>query len=184
MHTPHLATTHKGLTMNPARRLAAFAIAIVAILLAPSTRSVEVAPPETPPDQLVGKTYRFERTYVISVHVPSGSVEKVLQALAVAVGLEYGKYDQVAYIDAEGMEQYRPLAGSKAGAQKSVTTTPSRVVTVSVVHDEAMLQRAVDAITRAHPYEEPVIYITDGWRSRSTSADDKNPNRWWNQKPN
>jgi hypothetical protein len=100
------------------------------------------------------------------------------------VGLEYGKYDRVAYIDAEGMEQYRPLAGSKAGAQQTVTRTPSRVVTVSVVHDRAMLQKVVDAIYQAHPYEEPVIYITEGWRSRSTSADEKNPNRWWNQKPN
>jgi hypothetical protein len=97
------------------------------------------------------------------------------------VGLEYGKYDRVAYIDAEGMEQYRPLAGSKAGAQQTVTRTPSRVVTVSVVHDRAMLQKVVDAIYQAHPYEEPVIYITEGWRSRSTSADENNPNRWWNQ---
>jgi hypothetical protein len=166
------------------QRLAAFAIAIAAILLSPSNQSVAASTTESSPDQLVGKTYRLERAYLVSVHVPSDSVDKVLQALAGAVGLEYGKYDQVAYIDAEGMEQFRPLAGSKAGVQKTVTTTPSRVVTVSVVHDGAVLQKAVDAITRVHPYEEPVIYITEGWRSRSTSADEKNPNRWWNQKPN
>jgi len=170
--------------MNPTQRLAALAIAIAAILLTPSNRSVGSAAAEVPPDQLVGRTYRLERTYVVRVHVPSGSVEKVLRALTAAVGLEYGKYDQVAYIDAEGIEQYRPLAGSKAGAQQSVTATPSRVVTVSVVHDGVVLQKAVDAIHRAHPYEEPVIYVTEGWRSRSTGADDKNPNRWWNQKPN
>jgi len=35
------------------------------------------------------------------------------------------------------------------------------------------LQKAVDAINRAHPYEEAVIYITEGWRSRSTNADEK-----------
>lgn len=165
------------------RRPAAFAIAIAAVLFAPSNQSVGAPATETSPDQLVGKTYRLERAYLVSVHVPSGSVDKVLQSLAAAVGLEYGKYDQVAYIDAEGMEQYRPLAGSKAGVQQSVTKTPSKVVTVSVVHDEAVLQKAVDAINRAHPYEEPVIYITEVWRSRSTSADEKNPNRWWNQKP-
>jgi hypothetical protein len=170
--------------MVATQRLAGFAIAIAAILLTPSNRSAGAAVAETAPDQLVGKTYRLERAYLISVHVPSGSVNKVLQALAAGVGLEYGKYDQVAYIDAEGLEQYRPLAGSKAGAQQTVTTTPSRVVTVSVVHDGAVLQKALDAINRAHPYEEPVIYITEGWRSRSTSADEKNPNRWWNQRPN
>lgn len=124
----------------------------------------------------------MERAYLVSVHVPSDSVDKMLQSLSAAVGLEYGKYDQVAYVDAEGMEQYRPLAGSKAGAQQTVTTTPSKVVTVSLVHNRKVLQRAVDAINRAHPYEEPVIYVVEGWRNRSTSADEKNPNRWWNQK--
>jgi hypothetical protein len=139
--------------MIPIQRLAAFAIAIAAILLSPSNQSVAASTTESSPDQLVGKTYRLERAYLVSVHVPSDSVDKVLQALAAAVGLEYGKYDQVAYIDAEGMEQFRPLAGSKAGVQKTVTTTPSRVVTVSVVHDGAVLQKAVDAITRVHPYQ-------------------------------
>jgi hypothetical protein len=87
----------------------------------------------------------------------------VLQSLTAAVGLEYGKYDQVAYIDAEGLEQYRPIAGSKVGAQQTAKTTPSKVVTVSLVHDGAVLQKAVDAIHQAHSYEEPVIYITEGW---------------------
>jgi hypothetical protein len=41
-------------------------------------------------------------------------VDTVRQSLAAAVGLEYGTYDHVAYIDAEGLEQYRPLAGSKS----------------------------------------------------------------------
>ena len=168
--------------MIPTQRLAGFAIAIAAIVLTLSNRSTGAAP-ETTPDRLVGGTYRLERVYLVRVHVPSVSVNKVLQALTAAVGLEYGKYDQVAYIDAEGIEQYRPLAGSKAGAQQTVTMTPSRVVTVSVVHDGAVLQKALDAIHRAHSYEEPVIYITEGWRSRSTGTDEKNPNRWWNQPP-
>jgi hypothetical protein len=75
------------------------------------------------------------------------------------------------------------LGADQAVAQQAVTKTPSRVVTVSVVHDGAVLRKVVDAINRAHPYEEPVIYITEGWRSRATSADELNPNRWWNQKP-
>ena len=169
--------------MIPTRPLPAFAIAIAAILLAQSNQSVGASATETSPDQVKGKTYRLERVYLVSVHVPSGSVDNVLQSLSAAVGLQYGKYDQVAYIDAEGIEQYRPLAGSKAGAQETVTTTPSKVVTVSLIHNRAVLQRAVDAINRAHPYEEPMIYIVEGWRSRATSADEKNPNRWWNQQP-
>jgi hypothetical protein len=162
-------------------RLAAFAIVIAAILFEPSNQSLGASATEKSPDQLVGKTYRLERAYLVSVHVPSDSVDKVLQSLAAAVGLEYGRYDHVAYIDADGLEQFRPLAGAKEGAQEAVEKTPSKVVTVSVVHDAAVLQKALDAINQAHSYEEPVIYITEGWRSRSTSPDEKNPNRWWNQ---
>jgi hypothetical protein len=62
-----------------------------------------------------------------------------------------------------------------------VETVPSKVVTVSVAHDAAVLQKTLDAINQSHSYEEPVIYITEGWRSRSTDRDEKNPNRWWNQ---
>jgi hypothetical protein len=110
-------------------------------------------------------------------------VEKVVDSISAAVGLEYGKYDKVAYTDAEGSEQYRPRSGSKAGAKKSAVRTPSRIVTVSLVYDPAVLQKAIESIYQAHSYEEPVIYITEGWRSRSTDPDENNSNRWWNQKP-
>ena len=167
--------------MIATQRLAAFAIVIAAILIEPSNQSLGASATEKSPDQIAGQTYRLERAYLISVHIPSDSVDRVLQSLAAAVGLEYGRYDQVAYIDAEGVEQFRSLAGSKDGAQKAVDKVPSKVVTVSVVHDAAVLQKALDAINQAHSYEEPVIYITEGWRNRSTSPDEKNPNRWWNQ---
>ena len=74
--------------MIPTQRLAAYAIAIAAILFAPSNQSVGAPATQTSPDQLVGKTYRLERTYLVSVHVPSGSVDKVLHSLVKAVGLE------------------------------------------------------------------------------------------------
>ena len=163
-------------------RLPALAMAVT-VLVSPPNLSAANSPADTSPGQIVGKTYRLERMYLVSVHVPTGSVNKVLQSLAAAVGLEYGKYDQVAFIDAEGLEQFRPLAGSKSGAHESAQTDPSKVVTVSLIHDATVLRKALDAIYQTHPYEEPVIYVTEGWRSRSTSADEHNPNRWWNQKP-
>jgi hypothetical protein len=168
--------------MYVTQRLATFAITVAAILISSSIQGSAKSATDGSPDQIVGKTYRMQRVHLVSVHVPSGSVDKVLQSLAAAVGLEYGKYDQVAFIDAEGLEQYRPLAGSKAGAQESAKADPSKVVTVSLIHDGTVLHKALDAIYQVHPYEEPVIYVTEGWRSRSTSADQNNPNRWWNQK--
>jgi hypothetical protein len=168
--------------MYATHRLAPFVVAVAAILVSSSSQSSATATAESP-DQIVGKSYRLERVYLVCVHVPSASVDKVLQSLAAAVGLEYGKYDQVAFIDAEGSEQFRPLAGAKSGAQQIAVADPSKVVTVSLVHDATVLHKALDAIYRVHPYEEPVIYVTEGWRSRSTNSDENNPNRWWNQKP-
>ena len=168
--------------MDFTHRPIACAIALSAILLSPpNSRAADVAA-DTPPSQIVGKAYRLEHVYLVSFHVPSANVDKILQALAAAVGLPYGKYDHVAFIDAEGLQQFRPLAGSKAGASENIRRNPSKVVTVSLVHDATVLHKALDAIYQAHSAEEPVIYITQGWRTRSTNPDENNPNRWWNQR--
>jgi hypothetical protein len=55
-------------------------------------------------------------------------------------------------------------------------------VSFSVPHDDAILQKALEAVYAAHSYEEPVIYVSEVWRTRSTNPDEQNPNRWWNQK--
>src|SRR5271168_1142453 len=70
------------------------------------------------PEQITGKSFRLERAYLVVVHAPVADVTKVLKSVAAAVGLDYGNYDQVAYIDAVGIEQFRAIEGSKAGAQK------------------------------------------------------------------
>jgi len=38
----------------------------------------------------------------VECHVPNAEVDTVLQAVAEAVKLDYGKHDQVAFIDAPG----------------------------------------------------------------------------------
>jgi len=163
-------------------RLIACAMALSAILLTPTNSRAAAVAADTPASQIVGKAYRLEHVYLVSFHVPSANVDKILQALAAAVGLPYGKYDHVAFIEAEGVEQFRPLAGSRGGAAETIRASPSKDVTVSLVHDATVLHKALDAIHQAHSYEEPVIYITEGWRTRSTNPDENNPNRWWNQR--
>ncbi len=145
--------------------------------------SLAVPASASSPDEIEGKAYRLERAYFVMVHVPAADVDKVMKSLVGAVGLEYGKFDQVAYIDARGLEQFRALAGSKAGAQSRATREPTRVVSFSLTHDTALLQKALDAVYAAHVYQEPVIYVNEVWRTRSTNPDESNPNRWWNQKP-
>jgi hypothetical protein len=134
------------------------------------------------PDTVEGTTYRLERAYFISAHVPSDIADKVLKSVVAAVGLDYGKYDQVAFLDAPGREQFRPRDGSKAGAFSKAVRVPTTVVSFSVPHDATALKDALDAIYKSHRYEEPVIYVSEVWRARSTASDDSNPNRWWNSK--
>src|SRR5580692_7278754 len=138
---------------------------------------------EIAPGEIQGKSFRLERADLVVVHAPIADVAKVLKSVAAAVGLEYGKYDQVAYTDAVGLEQFRPIDGSKAGPQKQLSRQATKVVSFSVPHDDAVLQKALEAVYAAHTYEEPVIYVSEVWRTRSTNPDEQNPNRWWNQKP-
>ena len=134
-------------------------VASVVVLLGSCVGAAFASDPPQPasPEQIVGTTYRVEPAYYVECHVPNVEVDKVLQAVAEAVKLEYGKYDQVAFIDAPGMEQFRPL-------------------------DPVVLKKALDAIHKVHSYEEPVVYIHEVWRTRNTGGDDSNPEKWWNRK--
>jgi len=157
------------------------ALGVLGLVAAGASSSVAADTNDTP-EQITGKAFRLERSYLVVVHAPVADVRKVLKSVAAAVGLGYGKYDQVAYTDAVGIEQFRPIEGSKAGAQKQISKQPTKAVSFSVPHDDAILQKALEAVYAAHSYEEPVIYVSEVWRTRSTNPDEQNPNRWWNQK--
>jgi len=162
------------------RALATALVGFALVVTGCATQTQSLGPGDSPGD-VTGNSYRLERAYLVTVHVPSADVDQVLAAAVAAVGLDYGKYDQVAYLDAPGLEQFRPREGSKAGAQSAAGRTPTTKVSFSVARDSTLLKKALDAIYGAHSYEEPVIYISEVWRSRATNPDEKNPNRWWNR---
>jgi hypothetical protein len=138
--------------------------------------------PSSPADELKADSFRLERVYVVTVHIPNPEVEKVLEAVTAAVPLDYGFYDRVAYLDAPGFEQYRPREGSKGGASEKAGRTPTTRVSFSIPRDAEALAKVLAAVRRVHSYEEPVIYVHEAWRSRTTDRDENNPNRWWKQK--
>jgi hypothetical protein len=137
--------------------------------------------PSSPADEFTADSFRLERVYVVTVHIPNGEVEKVLGAVTAAVPLDYGFYDQVAFLDAPGLEQYRGREGSKGGASDKPGRSPTTKVSFSIPRDAGPLAKVLAAIRRVHSYEEPVIYVHEVWRSRTTDRDENNPNRWWNQ---
>jgi hypothetical protein len=123
-------------------------VASVVVLLGSCVGAAFASEPPQPasPEQIIGTTYRVEAAYYVECHVPNAEVDKVLQAVAEAVRLEYGKYDQVAFIDAPGLEQFRPLEGSKAGQFASAGRAPTTNVSFSVPRDPVVLKKALDAI--------------------------------------
>jgi hypothetical protein len=136
-------------------------------------------------DDMQGESFQLKRVYLMSVNIPHEDVTRVLDSLTSVVPLVYGKYDRVAFRSASGVEQFRPLAGSRAGAQEELSEYETVRVSFSIPQDPETLRKTIDAIRNSHPYEEPVINVQEGWTSRATGKEDEtNPNRWWNRDDN
>jgi len=100
----------------------------------------------------------LEPVYLIDANIPTEDVDAVLKSVTEAVSLAYGTYD-------------------------SVRRVPTSRVSFSIPKDPAVLDKAIAAIRLAHPYEEPVVNVRDGWASRARGkGDEDNPHRWWNRK--
>jgi hypothetical protein len=114
--------------------------------------------------------YWLEDAYLVHVHVPAEDVPAVLDAVIAAVGLSYGDYDGVALVDAAGVEQFGD-ARDTAEPRSSGRVATSRV-SFSVPRAPEPLRSALAAVRAAHSYEEPVIYVREVMRSRSTQRQD------------
>ena len=124
------------------------------------------------------KTFRLEPAFIVSVNVPCDAATKVMNSVTNSVPLRYGNYDHVAFRSAAGVEQFRPLQGSRAGEQTGLSEVPSYRITFAIPEDNDSLRKVVAAIRHAHPYEEPVIHVVTGWMSQAKQGgEEANPNR-------
>lgn len=139
--------------------------------------------PKTSTEAIEGQTFQLQSAYIVSVNVPSDDAAKVMRSITDSIPLEYGNYDQVAFRSATGIEQYRPLQGSRAGKQSQLTEVATTRITFAIPEKSDILHKVIAAIRYSHPYEEPVIHVEAGWISLAKpSSDESNPNRWWNQR--
>jgi hypothetical protein len=84
------------------------------------------------PEAIEDKAFRLEPAYIVSVNVPFEAVEKVLRNITDSFPLGYGKYDQVAFRSSTGVEQFRPLRGSRAGEQAALSEVPTTRITFAI----------------------------------------------------
>ncbi len=119
--------------------------------------------------------------YLVRVQVPSNDVTAVLAAITRVCRLKYGRYEQVAFRYNSGTQQFKPLEGSKSG-ETELIYVPSDEVSFTVPKENNSIRQVVEAIFESHPYEEPVILISEimSTRFKYNIASD-NPNKWWNR---
>ncbi len=133
-------------------------------------------------DTIQSKHFTLEPVWFIHVELAARDDARVREAVTKAVGLFYGSYDRVALETSEGVQFFHPIKGSRVGEADTIISMPVRVLSFSIVREDALLKAALEAIHHAHSYEEPVIYITESMASRAIYPESRdNPNRWWNR---
>jgi hypothetical protein len=98
--------------------------------------------------------------YKLAFYVPESHLEQVKQAIFAAGAGKIGDYDNCCW-QVLGQGRYRPLAGSTPFLGKQDAVEVVDEYRVELVCDDACIQKAVNALREAHPYEEPAY---DVWK--------------------
>lgn len=98
--------------------------------------------------------------YKLVFFVPKSHLDAVKQAVFDSGAGQIGRYDQCCW-QVLGEGQFRPLVGSMPfiGEENKVEQEPE--YRVELVCRDELIQKAVRALVKAHPYEEPAY---DVWR--------------------
>jgi len=102
----------------------------------------------------------LQKEYLFRVQIPADDVSKVLEAIINITPLRYGNYEQVAFRYSTGIQQYRPLFGSKPGEAELIHIPCDEISFTVPKHDE-VITAVIDSIFESHPHEEPVILIQE-----------------------
>lgn len=92
--------------------------------------------------------------YNLSVYVPRTHLDAVREALFSAGAGAIGAYDRCCWVT-EGTGQFRPLAGSDAFIGSVGEDTFVREYKLEITMEDSVLEKAVEALLKAHPYETP-----------------------------
>ena len=90
----------------------------------------------------------------ITAYVPESHLEIVKNALFDAGAGRFKNYDRCCW-QTKGQGQFRALSGSAPYIGKANEVTVVEESLIELVCDDACLEAALDALRKAHPYEEP-----------------------------
>lgn len=138
--------------------------------------------PIHPLDDFDMKPAVLRREWRVCVQSPLAGIERLLEALGREIPLAQGAYDNCTYVRSAGMQRFRALEGSHAGAEGTIQTTEAAEVVFTIPPDPELLSQVFEAVFAVHVNEEPTIQVEEVWGSRSKYLDDKdNPDRYWNR---
>jgi hypothetical protein len=106
---------------------------------------------------------RLQPVYRITVYVPPETLETVLIAAEEAAPMRLGRYEGVAHWSAEGTERFRPMAGAAptVGTPGVESRVPTALLEIAIPRDDDLLERVLQAVVAAHPWEEPAIFVDE-----------------------
>ncbi len=121
----------------------------------------------------------------VVVQVPEPSCQGLIDRILTETPLAWGDYDSVSFRTAPGTQQFRSTGAGRNPATAGVVEVPCVELSFFLpLGDDTHTARVVAAIYDAHPYEEPVIFLTPCMRSlHIRGRDEDNPNRFWNAPP-
>lgn len=96
----------------------------------------------------------MKELYSLVFYVPEAWLEKVKSALFEAGAGRLGNYEHCSW-ECPGRGQFRPLSGSSPFLGKEGTLEETKEFKVEMICSGEALPVALDALKKAHPYEEP-----------------------------
>lgn len=102
--------------------------------------------------------------YRITVFVPPAHLQALQDGIRALEPLGDDRYDQVMWLSAPGLEQFRPLAGAQPaqGEQGALSSLPSVRLEFVIPRDARRLARVLEeGVRRHHPWESPAIFVDE-----------------------
>ncbi len=125
--------------------------------------------------------FTAEQGLRIVVQVPETRAAQIVEAVLAQAALRYGDYDSVTFRTAAGVQQFRALGSGRNAATETAVEVPCQELSFFLAGNEATAVEVLRAIYAAHPYEEPVVFVTPCLRTcHIAGRDEDNPNRFWN----
>ncbi len=97
--------------------------------------------------------------YIITFYVPIDECEAVKKAMFAVGAGSLGNYDQCCW-QVLGQGQFRALQGSQPAVGQQEVLAKLDEFRVEMLCDEHHLNKAIQAMKKAHPYEEVAFNVT------------------------